>query len=360
MGELGENRKKDKCMLNGNMRKNGFELWRHSFSAYSKNSGDQKTFFIEFYLLNPAVSPKKVSFENFQTIAKKEGKPCFLMVKAGCWGDDAVQLHSFVPVEKMQVNKHRLNIRAENFLLTETELFGSIEMKPTDMKLHPEFLTDSGSIKWKIKFEKRIAFETKDLKVNPPSYWYVQGAKTVYGGTILFNGEEYAIVPQKSYGYADKFWGRDFPNPLIWLSSSNLISIISGSYLPSSCFVVAGAVTDEKNKAIQVFFCQQNQTYSFYSSRAKIKFSFSENDEICKWSITAENKKNLLDVEIVCKKKNMIEKRYMNPKGNLSHKNFRSGGNGSGEIRLYKKVNKTLELLEHARVENCCCEYASN
>ena len=362
MGEAGENRKKDKMMLQGNLKKNGFELWRHSFSAYSKRSGDLKIFFIEFYLVNPALSLKEISFDNAQAISKmvNEGKPCFLMVKAGCWGEKSLQLHSFLPIEKMIVNKHKLNIRAENFLLTETELFGAIEVKPTEMKLHPEYLTDSGSMKWKIKLDKKIGFETKKLKTTSQTFWYVPGSKTMYGGTILLDGEEYAIVPQKSYGHSDKFWGKSFPQPVFWLSSCNLISLISGSYLPSSCFDLFGTYNDEKNKAIQVFFCLQNQNYSFYSNRSKIRFAFTENSEICKWTITAENKKNLLDVEVLCKKKEMIQKRYLNPKGILALKNFLSGGNGTGEIRLYKKVNKTLEIVEHVRVENCGCEYGTN
>jgi hypothetical protein len=53
----------------------------------------------------------------------------------------------------------------------------------------------------------------------------------------------------------------------------------------------------------------------------------------------------------------MIFMNYLNPDGSMPHKTLWSGGSGSGEIRLYKKVNKSLELFEHARVENCGCEY---
>ena len=360
MGDLGENRKRNKVMLKGNFRKNGFELWRHNFTAYSKSSGDQKTFFIEFYMLNPAVSPDEISFENNQTVAKKEGKPSFLMVKAGYWGPNGKQFHAFLPISKMQYNKHKLNIRADNFLLTETELFGAIEVLPTEMKLHPEYLTDSGVMKWKIKMDKKIAFLPKKLKIVPPSFWYVQGAKTMYGGAIILDGEEYAVVNQKSYGHADKFWGRDFPDPFVWLSSCNLISIISGSYLPSSCFDLSGTFYDEKHNSFNVFFCQQNQSYSFSSKNSKIKCIYSENDEFCHWQITAENKKNLLDVDIFSRKRDMVPMKYMNSRGTITFEKFLSGGNGSGEIRLYKKVNRTLEIMEHARVENCACEFASN
>ncbi len=356
MGVSGENRKKNRYMLTGNNKKNCFDLWRHSFTAYSKRTGDPKTFFIEFYILNPAVSPNEVSFENSYSITKKEGKPCFLMVKAGFWGPKGKQLHAFLPIDKMVINKRKLNIRAENFLITESELFGAIEVLPTEMKMHPEYLSDSGSMKWKIKMDKKIAFDPKKVKTDPQVFWYVQGAKTMFGGSILLDGEEYAIVPQKSFGHADKLWGKDFSNPFIWLSSSNLISIITGSYLPGSCFDVCGTSIYKKEKSLQVFYCQQGQNYNFANSG--IKYSYTENDELCHWQVTAENKKNLVDIEIFCKKIDMIEKRYYNTRGEISFERFLSGGNGSGEIRLYKKVNKTLEIMEHAKVENCGCEYA--
>ena len=335
MGVSGDNRKKNRFMLTKSYKKSGFDLWRHNFTAYSKKTGEAKTFFIEVYIVNPAVSPETVSFENADSIIKKDSKPCFLMLKAGCWGEKGKQLHAFYPIDALQINKRKLNIRSDNFLLTESELFGSIEVMPTEMRMHPEYMSDSGSIKWKIKMDKKIAFDPKSCKTYPVSNWYVQGSKTMYGGTILLDGEEYAIVPQKSYGHADKIWGKDFPNPFLWLSSCNLISIITGTYLPGSCFDVGGSILHKNSKSLQVFYCQQNQSY--YFSKSGIKYSYTENKDTCHWTVTAENTKNLLDVEIFCNKKDMIQKRYLNIHGSISFDKFWSGGNGSGEVRLYKK-----------------------
>ena len=33
------------------------------------------------------------------------------------------------------------------------------------------------------------------------------------------------------------------------------------------------------------------------------------------------------------------------------------GGTGNGEIRIYKKIGKNLELLEHANVYDSICEF---
>ena len=41
-------------------------------------------------------------------------------------------------------------------------------------------------------------------------YWHAQGVKTEYSGTVTLDGEEYVVLPEKSYGYADKNWGSDF------------------------------------------------------------------------------------------------------------------------------------------------------
>ncbi|MGP1587845.1 MAG: hypothetical protein ACTTHG_05830 [Treponemataceae bacterium] len=354
MGLQSKNRKKNRLMLNGFAKKNGFDLWRHSFSAYSKKSGEVRQFFIEYYIVNPGISPKIVNFN----------KPCFLMVKAGCWGKGGKQFHKFFPIDSLYIDKKSLNIRVENFLLTENELFGSINVPLSMTKLHPEYLSSQGSMAWKIKLEKKINFEPKKLKRNPQNYWYVCGAKTIYGGNLLLDAEEFVIIPQKSFGHADKIWGKDFSNPFFSLSSCNLNSVISGRYLSGSCFDIGGTTVNGKEKSLQVYLLHQNQYYVFSISncfsRTKIHYDFFENSEICRWTVTAENSKNFLDVDVFCKKSEMIKKKYLNPRGTVSFDSFWSGGNGTGEIRLYKKVNKDLEIVEQARIENCICEYAAD
>ena len=51
------NAKKDKYMLRGVLKKNGYDWWWHSFTGYNKNNGEPKSFFIEYFIVNPAMKP---------------------------------------------------------------------------------------------------------------------------------------------------------------------------------------------------------------------------------------------------------------------------------------------------------------
>ena len=45
------------------------------------------------------------------------------------------------------------------------------------------------------------------------------------------------------------------------------------------------------------------------------------------------------------------------PEGKRKVLKMLSGGTGSGEIRLYKRIRKNLELIEQAHIAGCVCEY---
>ena len=66
-----ENRRKNLYMLRGLGRKNSYDWWWHSFTGYNKISGEQKSFFIEYFVINPAVSPRTVQFGNKSANTKK-------------------------------------------------------------------------------------------------------------------------------------------------------------------------------------------------------------------------------------------------------------------------------------------------
>lgn len=362
MGISRENRKKNKAILNGVSKKNGFDMWRHSFTGFSKITGEQRCFFIELCILNPALSPKKVTFGDKTSIDKKETKPSFLMVKAGIWGENSKQLHAFYPIEKMIINKRKLNLQIDSIIMSECDLIGSINTNNLKEILIPDCMNISGSMSWSLKMDKRIPFTAK--KTNAPMAWFVQGCKTLYGGTVTFDNEEFTVLPQKSFGHADKMWGKDFPNPFIWLSSSNLISVISAQHLSSSCFDICGVFGKNKDsKNIQIFFHHQDKSYVFSNigafSKNKITFNFTQTADVGHWIISAQNNKYLMDVDVYCKKSDMLFNNYVNPQGLIPHKTLWSGGNGIGEIRLYKKIKKSLEIIEQARIENCGCEYGA-
>ena len=100
------NAKKDKYMLRGVLKKNGYDWWWHSFTGYNKNNGEPKSFFIEYFIVNPAISPQQIVFgqkKNAPSLTEDVApvKPSYVMIKAGVWGTDAKQIHAFYPTEKL-------------------------------------------------------------------------------------------------------------------------------------------------------------------------------------------------------------------------------------------------------------------
>jgi hypothetical protein len=195
--------------------------------------------------------------------------------------------------------------------------------------------------------------------------WQVPGLKTQFAGAVLLDGDEYVVYPQKFFGYSDCIWGKDFANPLIYLSGCNLVSQISGKRLMFSAFSACGFFGKEKNKKVLLAFNHEGSEYSFNNNiftknKNDVAFEYTENEGISHWSITAQNKKSLVDIEIFSKKDEMIPLNYENPLGIKKHNYLLAGGNGYGEIKLYKKINKSLEIIEHARIESSFSMYGKH
>ena len=44
------------CMLHGPLAHHGYDWWWHSFTAQDAETGEDKPFFIEFFVCNPALA----------------------------------------------------------------------------------------------------------------------------------------------------------------------------------------------------------------------------------------------------------------------------------------------------------------
>ncbi|MCF0174721.1 MAG: hypothetical protein HUJ95_05200, partial [Bacteroidales bacterium] len=69
-------------MLDGSFAGQGYDWWWHSFTGVNKATGEEKAFFIEFFLCNPALGGAKPVFGQLPENKAKGIKPSYLMVKA--------------------------------------------------------------------------------------------------------------------------------------------------------------------------------------------------------------------------------------------------------------------------------------
>ena len=360
-------------MLHGPLARCGYDWWWHSFTAQDAETGADKPFFIEFFLCNPALAEDEPVFGQLPENRESGKKPSYLMVKAGTWGEDHCQLHRFFAWKDVLLRADApYTVHAGDCLAGESILKGSIAITDKEVGEHPEWMCDSGSISWDLTMEKQVAFNVgygagrllRDVEAFA-MYWHAEGMKTAYSGEITFNGRKYTVSPEKSYGYADKNWGRDFTSPWVWLSSNCLTSRITGKKLENSVFDIGGGRPKiyfvPLDRRLLGAFWYEGREFDFNFSHVwlnvKTEFSFEEKDEEVIWHVRQENTDAVMETEVSCLKKDMLFVNYEAPDGAKRHNRLWNGGNGRGLIRLWEKKDGGMELLDEIEATHIGCEY---
>lgn len=351
------------CQLFGAQAKCGYDWWWHSFTAYNEKTGEEKAFFIEYFLCNPSLSTEKPTF------GQKNEKPSYFMVKAGTWGIDASQLHRFFSWAETEVSyKKPFYVKSNDCFCTENKMAGSVKVLAEENAIHPEWMSQSGEMSWNIEIEKQVAFNVgygasflfRKLQLFE-MFWHAEGMKTKYSGEIFWNGEKYLVIPEKSFGYADKNWGKDFTSPWVWLSSCNLTSKITGKKLENSVFDIGGgcpkiAFIALKRKLLSAFF-YEGKCFEFNFSKfwtfTRTKFECCETENQIIWHVDQKTWFNRMVTDITCKKNEMLLVNYESPKGEKKHNRLWNGGNGRGTVKLYRFG----KLIDEIYAENVGCEY---
>jgi len=84
---------RDAVQLDGKLASCGYDWWWHSFTGHDARTGEEKSFFIEFFLCNPALGGEKPILGQHPSARREKRRPSYLMVKCGAWGPGAAQLH---------------------------------------------------------------------------------------------------------------------------------------------------------------------------------------------------------------------------------------------------------------------------
>lgn len=377
----------DRYLLKGSLKKNGFEHWKLITNGVSNETGEERTFFIEFYVVNPLLSPNEcvLGFKNrfskttqdlqyalagtISALSATEEsfvQPSFVMVKAGVYSQNGKHVNAYFPCGTMETTKNDfiLRVGTENVdgcILSSDYTKGSVSVKDDELIEKPELLCDGGTLSWNLRFDKQIGF-APDYK-GKTGNWACFGSKTNFSGVITVDGEDFNVYPKRSFGYFDKSWGKDFVSPHIHLSSSNFISQISGKQLENSCFSVRG----EFNDRLTILCCIEGRDVEFHADSGK-KYSLTheckevngEDDSVrLHWSVSAHDSRYVVDIDVYCDTNSMLLCDWESPAGGRKVLKVLGGGTGTGELRLYKKVRKSLELIEQAELASCSCEYGN-
>ena len=225
---------RNEFMLTGPFARQGYDWWWHSFTGVSRETGKERTFFIEFFVCNPALAESEPVF------GSRDGKrkPSY----------DAVQIHRFFSLKEAEIRgKAPFHVRAGNCFVSDTELRGSVHVTPEEAEAHPEYMCGAGDMSWDLYLKKEIAYNVgygagklfRSLQAFE-MYWHAEGMKTAFSGAVVFNGEVYRVSPDTCCGYSDKNWGSNFTSPWLWLSSGSLYDAETGARLANSVFDIGG------------------------------------------------------------------------------------------------------------------------
>ncbi len=357
------------CMLVKGQAKCGYDWWWHSFTGRHAVTGKEKAFFIEFFLCNPAYGGEEPVFGQLPENKEKGIKPSYLMVKAGCWGEGAAQLHRFFGWKNCSVAMSvPFSVRAEDCYLDETSTKGRVVVTEDEAQNHPEYMCQSGRMEWNLTIDKKVAFNVGygagklfRLLQAFEMFWHAEGMKTAYSGEVIWNGEKYIVTPETCYGYADKNWGKDFTSPWVWLSSNHLTSWKTGKKLENSVFDIGGGRPKVgplalKRKLLSAYW-YEGKCYEFNFSKfwtfTRTKFDCRETETQIVWHVEQKTWRKKMVTDIICDKKDMLLVNYEAPNGTKLHNRLWNGGNGRGTVKLYRG----RKLIDVVIAENVGCEY---
>ncbi len=357
------------CQLFGEQARCGYDWWWHSFTGRRADTGEERAFFLEFFLCNPEHGGEAPVFGQLPENKAGGVVPSYLMVKAGAWGRGARQLHRFFGWKQIRVDWGvPFAVEAADCFLTETESRGSVRVTEADALAHPEWMCSHGEMRWDLRIDKQIAFNVGYGASEPmrhaqafEMFWHAEGMKTAYSGEVWWNGEKYLVDPESSFGYADKNWGKDFTSPWVWISSCDLRSELTGKVLRDSVFDIGGGRPKvgplELPRKLLSAFWYEGTPYEFNFSKpwthTRTEFRCRETETQVLWHVEQTNRHDRMVTDLSCEKADMLLVNYEAPNGERKHTRLWNGGNGRGTVELYHGG----ELVDRIRVEHAGCEY---
>ena len=351
----------------------GYDWWWHSFTGTCRRTEKEKAFFVEYFVCNPALGGEDPVLGQEPENKENDFWPSYLMIKAGCWGEDARQMHRFFGTEEARIyGTQSYRIIAGDCRASETLIRGSVNISEKEAGEHPEYLCQAGEMSWDLKVNKEIPFNVgygagkllRDLNAFE-MYWHAEGMKTAYEGEVILDGEIYDVRPENCYGYADKNWGSNFTTPWIWLSSNDIVRKSDGKRLRNSVFDIGGGRPKvfgiSLDRILLGAFYLEGRQIEFNFSKpwtgARTKFHCRETEEEIIWHVEQENWNYVMQTNVHCRKKDMLFVNYEAPDGEIVHKRLWNGGTGRGFVKLYRKEKGKRVLLEEFLIGHVGCEY---
>lgn len=362
-------------MLRGSLSRKGYMRWFHSFSGVQPDTGETRTFFIEFFIINPGLGCDLPVLGQHPYYKKRGMKPSYVMVKAGAFpdadGEDGRQLHVFYPISSLKATAAPLIMQVEDCFYSENRLTGSVEVSREEAR-HRSFMSDAGRMEWDVEVHKAVSCHTGILAgaffraVNGlESFWHGEGIRSFFRGSVTLDGVRYEVSPETSYGYADKHWGRSFNRPLLQFASGRLTSRRTDRELKHSVLAINGCcprfLCFPLRRRLMIQLTYMGEDFEFGFARpflfSRQKWEVKETNKRFIWHIMAQNKTAVIKISGSCTKEQMLRLQYENPDGTRSKQPLWTGCAGVGTIQLYRRTQGGRQLLDTLKLSDAICRW---
>lgn len=365
-------------MLRGSLARKGYMRWWHSFSGMQPDTGEVRTFFIEFFVINPSLGGDHPILGRHPYYRRRGMKPSYVMVKAGVFPDaeglGGKQLHAFYPISSLKATGRPLVMQIEDCFYSEERLSGFVEVLPEEAR-HRSLMSNAGYMEWELEVHKAAACHTGFL-ANPlfqilnalDSFWHGEGIRSFFRGTVILDGIEYQVAPDTSYGYADKHWGRNFNNPWIQLACGKFTSKRTGRELRHTVLALNGCCPRflflplKRRLMIQLTYTGEDFEFGLHRQFlfSKCKWETKENGKRFIWHILAQNRTAVIKISGSCTKAQLMQLQYENPDSSIPSMPLWAGGAGIGTVEIYRRIPGGRQLLDTLRMDGAFCAYRAS
>lgn len=94
---------RDYFMLKGPLEKKGYDWWWHNFTGYNHETKEEKSFFIEYFICNPALGGDKAILGQLTANKKRNKKPSYALIKVGTWVKVRSRFITFIQLQVSHV-----------------------------------------------------------------------------------------------------------------------------------------------------------------------------------------------------------------------------------------------------------------
>jgi tocopherol cyclase len=319
----------------------GLDAVRLSFLARHAATGTLRHVYIEHGVVNPSRMAERPIVDRVRADGTALA-PCHAWVRAGLWGEEPREAVVHAPVAAIRRDpKGVVDFGPAQF--SESRFTGAIA--PSEASALAR--NCPGRFDWDLRIE---AADAGGGRVDP--VWAV-----AVSGYFTSDGEHYLVEPETALGIVERRTGRGCPAPLFRLATRNL----SDGTGRGGGWLSVGPTSARDRLVVRLVHAGQDYAFggaSFWP-KGMVSMAATDDGDAIGWKLVGKSQTALIELDVRCRKIEMLRCRPQQPDGSYRHETLWTGGTGAGEMRLYRRDGETLDPIDTITLKDVLCEYGA-